>query len=471
MGLELAKAFVTILPDASRFGSGVAAAQSGIVRSVSSLQMTMGVAAGNLVSAGIMGAVNAAVEYGRESIEEAAQGMESSARLAAVLKATGNAAGYSAAQLEKHAAALQSSTTFGDEAIKDSMSKLATFKKVQGDVFRRATEAALDLASVGFGSAESAAVQLGKALEDPVRGVSALARSGVTFTEAEKAKIKQLVESNRLLDAQKVILQAVENQVQGVARAVAQTPAGRLQQLANESGELKEALGKDLLPVFVQIREQTLELQKGFTEFAIEGIRWGQVLASDWGDSMNLGLTSVEFRMSQLLDWMEDIGLNTDKLFKTPEIVGLSDKAAARVKAGELDHLGKSYGKREPGTPGLNTIRLQKKLDELAQPLADKFTKIGEEIEAAQAAATAKIDKTAEEESMQMLPGASQPAGMRSGFYDLIGFGRYVQESLLSKDNTQAQILAVGQQQLAEVKRQTSMMERHYGTPQVALLS
>jgi hypothetical protein len=77
------------------------------------------------------------------------------------------------------------------------------------------------MAAAGFGSAESNAVALGKALEDPIKGITALAKSGVTFTEQEKEKIKTLVESNNLLEAQDMVLKAIEKQVGGTSEASA----------------------------------------------------------------------------------------------------------------------------------------------------------------------------------------------------------------------------------------------------------
>ena len=112
-------------------------------------------------------------------------------------------------------------------SIKATQAKLLTFKNLAatadevGSSFDRATMAALDMASAGFGSAEQNAVQLGKALEDPITGITDLAKSGVTFTDSEKKKIEALVESGKLLEAQDMILQAIEKQIGGTAKATA----------------------------------------------------------------------------------------------------------------------------------------------------------------------------------------------------------------------------------------------------------
>jgi hypothetical protein len=115
----------------------------------------------------------------------------------------------------------------GTNTIAGTQAKLMTFKELaatadeMGGSFDRATMAAVDMAAAGFGAAETNAVQLGKALNDPVKGITALARSGITFTAQEREKVKVLVESNQMLKAQDLILRAIEKQVGGTAAASA----------------------------------------------------------------------------------------------------------------------------------------------------------------------------------------------------------------------------------------------------------
>jgi hypothetical protein len=102
----------------------------------------------------------------------------------------------------------------------------------------------LDLAAAGFGSAESNAVQLGKALNDPVKGLTALTRSGITFTAKEKDKIKTLVATNKTLEAQDLILQAIEKQVGGTAEAGASV----FDRMKLSMDSVSDEVGKILLP-------------------------------------------------------------------------------------------------------------------------------------------------------------------------------------------------------------------------------
>jgi phage-related protein len=123
-------------------------------------------------------------------------------------------------------------------------------------MFDRATQAAHDLASAGFGDASSNAVQLGKALQDPSKGMAALAKSGITFTDAEKKKIRAMQKSGDLLGAQKIIMGAVETQVKGTAAASATSS----DKMATQWGNVKEALGTALLPTFDKLAAKFAEV-------------------------------------------------------------------------------------------------------------------------------------------------------------------------------------------------------------------
>jgi hypothetical protein len=164
-------------------------------------------------------------------------------------------------RVQDYAQALEVTTAVDAEVIKLTQAKLATFKNLTatvdtaGGAFDRATVAALDMAAAGFGSAESNAVQLGKALEDPIKGITALTRSGITFTAEEKEKIKVMVESGKVLDAQTMILEAIEKQVGGTAEA---TATGS-QKMALALGNVSEAIGAALLPFFTQLSDKVIQ--------------------------------------------------------------------------------------------------------------------------------------------------------------------------------------------------------------------
>lgn len=164
-------------------------------------------------------------------------------------------------RMSKYAEALSFTTGVDDELIKNSEAILLTFRELAksagtvGGAFDRATRATIDLAAAGFGDAESNAKQLGKALQDPVKGITALAKSGVTFTKQEREKIKALTESGKLLEAQNVVLSAIEMQVGGTAEAT----ASGWDKMQQRFEAVQETLGDALLPAVDDLAAKMIE--------------------------------------------------------------------------------------------------------------------------------------------------------------------------------------------------------------------
>ena len=189
-----------------------------------------------------------ALAFGKESIGLYETQAKATAKLEQVVRATGGAAGYTADQLKRMSSEMQDNTTYGDEVVQQAQAMLLTFKNISGDVFPRAMESIADMGEM-FGSLDSSAVQLGKALNNPILGVSALSEVGIQFTEQQKQQIKKFTEVNDIASAQAVILKEIEGQFGGVARAMAQTDVGRLQQQKNVLSEIKEEIGKEIIPL------------------------------------------------------------------------------------------------------------------------------------------------------------------------------------------------------------------------------
>jgi len=152
-------------------------------------------------------------------------------------------------------------TGVNQNTIKETQALLLTFGNIAesadevGGNFDRATQASLDLSAAGFGGTTDAAKQLGKALNDPITGISALARSGVTFTEQEKELIKTLVESGEQLEAQDMILSAIEKQVGGTAEATANAS----DKIRVGFSQITESVGLALLPAFEKLTNFVLD--------------------------------------------------------------------------------------------------------------------------------------------------------------------------------------------------------------------
>ena len=79
----------------------------------------------------------------------------------------------------------------------------------------------------------TAALQLGKALEEPEIGLSALRRVGVSFSEEQKEQIKVLSLTGRQAEAQSLILKALKEQVGGAGEGAAGGLAGAFDTLGD----------------------------------------------------------------------------------------------------------------------------------------------------------------------------------------------------------------------------------------------
>lgn len=163
-----------------------------------------------------------------------------SAQLDARLRSTAGAAGMTREAIDALAEATARKTTYDDDAIKSLSAMLLTFTKVHADVFPRATAAIVDMATAMGTDLQSATIQVGKALNDPIEGVSALTRVGVQFSDAQREVIKDLVETGRTAQAQGIILTELETQFGGAAAAARGTLSGALTALKNTLMDLTE---------------------------------------------------------------------------------------------------------------------------------------------------------------------------------------------------------------------------------------
>lgn len=206
----------------------------------------------SLSAAGAFGAVAGAVSY---AIGEAMQAEQVMAQTEAVIRATGGAAGLTAEEVTDMAGAFSETTGVGDETIQTGQNMLLTFKNIGEDTFPNATASMLDMAVAMNGGSlagidlKGTAIQLGKALNDPVEGMSALSRVGVTFTDAQKKAVAEMMKLNDVAGAQAIILAELESEFGGAAVAAGETTAGAFARLQNAAGNLAESFGAELIPV------------------------------------------------------------------------------------------------------------------------------------------------------------------------------------------------------------------------------
>lgn len=254
---DLGSIVAKVKADISEFKAGMQEAQ----QHAGGFQNALGglVSAGEMVVKGLAVAGAATAAFGALSLKEYSASENAVAQLNAVLTSTHNAAGLYIDDLLDQAAALQKVTKFSDESIESAQALMLTFTNIKGVEFQKATSTVLDMATALKEDATSAAQQLGKALNDPINGLTALQRVGIHFSASQQEVIQKLVETGQTAKAQDVILAELNKRFGGSAVAAGNTLSGQLTRLKNIWSDLMENIGMRLANVIKPLLDRLLK--------------------------------------------------------------------------------------------------------------------------------------------------------------------------------------------------------------------
>ena len=203
------------------------------------LKNSIGLAALALAGIGTKNLFSGVIDESRE--------LESSLfKIDALIKSTGKSAQITSEELHNSAKMMARGTLESTDEIMRAQAILLTFKNVAVDSYDEVTETAINLSRVTGQSLTSSMMQLGKALEDPTRGMTAMARSGVSFTQTQIELGKELVKTGDALGAQRLILDELASQYGGVAKKEAEGFAGSEDSLAQSIQELSINMDKSI---------------------------------------------------------------------------------------------------------------------------------------------------------------------------------------------------------------------------------
>lgn len=221
--------------------------------------------AGGLAAAGV-------ARWAADSIKALARWQEINAQSAAVVKSTGGAANITAGQVHKLAQRVEALTATEAETIQSGANMLLTFKNIRNetgkgnDIFDQATVALVDLSIAMDQDMKTSAIQLGKALNDPTRGLTALRRVGIQFTKQQEDQIKALQASGDMMGAQKIILKELQSQFGGSGAAKASTFTGKMFLLRDALGDVGEKIFKGVMPGLGRLADKGTELLNDFAD-------------------------------------------------------------------------------------------------------------------------------------------------------------------------------------------------------------
>lgn len=185
----------------------------------------------------VVGALAVGVSF-TQIIRATADFQNEQAQLAAVLKSTGEVAGFSQGKLNEMADALSRTSILSAGEINQAQTTLLAFTGIVGEEFPRALQAAIDMASRTGMSVVSASETIGRALDIPSKGLAALSKQGFRFSEDQKKLAEYLESTGRTAEAQAMILAALEESYGGAAQAARDTLGGALTALSNSFTDL-----------------------------------------------------------------------------------------------------------------------------------------------------------------------------------------------------------------------------------------
>lgn len=285
-GPKLATAYYELIPSMQGSEQTISAelGNAGTAGGKSFNSRLLGIVGGLAAPLAAAAGIRKIISTGFDEAKDAAAG---TAQLAAGIKSTGNAAGVSVGQLNALAGSIQGYSGQTDDSIVSAEQLLLTFTNIKNvgpdKIFDQATTAAANMAAKMGGDASSNAIILGKALNDPVAGISALTRVGVSFTDQQKAQIGQMVAANDTLGAQKIILGELNKEFGGSAVAFGNSYPGMIQRAKRAFEDFSQGLVQGMLPVLQPILGRLIDLLQDITPAASAA---GQVIANGVGGAI-----------------------------------------------------------------------------------------------------------------------------------------------------------------------------------------
>lgn len=199
------------------------------------------------MAAGVVGF--AVVSTFKKFITETQNAENEQAQLAAVLKSTGNAAGWTQQQLNAMAtaySAIGGKSIFSEGEITKAQTNLLEFTNVVGNQLPKALQAAIDMATRKNMDLASATELVGRAIDIPSKGLAALSRQGFKFDESVEKQVKSLEKMGKLAEAQDIILKAIETSYGGAGQAARDQFGGGLKAVKDAINNLFTGKGGTL---------------------------------------------------------------------------------------------------------------------------------------------------------------------------------------------------------------------------------
>ncbi len=284
----------------------------------SSVRRELGVLRNNLLLVGFaVGSVTALIN---KNVKAYRSQIEAETKLRRSLANVASASADGADKLIQLAAALQKVTTFGDEQIIAGQAMLATFQ-LNEDAIAALTPRMLDMAAATGKDMVASAMLLGKAFTGQV---SALSEAGIII---DKIGIKSARSAGPVKEFA-FLAGELDKNFQGVARAIADTDVGKLDQIANKTSDLHEQMGKVSVPIANLFANIKLQFTSGLS-------LWSTFISKLFDSDAMKGLNSIDQMRKayeETLKVWQEMNATGNPQFGTPETLTTLEKTIAGIK-------------------------------------------------------------------------------------------------------------------------------------------
>ncbi len=251
-------------------------------------------------------------------------------KTASLIKATGEAAGWTAEQLEHMNKKLREGSGFSGKDISGAQQQLLLHPNVGGKQFKDALQVSADVAAATGQDLKGVASSLGSVLADPLSAADgALEKFGILLKPVEQGQIRNAMAARDWAKAQDLILSKF-NGYGGAAKKAGETGSGGFEKLQNAVEAAVESLGA-LLPDIGLMASKTADAIDAFMKLtivkdAIDLILW---------PFREAGKVAEEFFANNTKDFVEwgDLISETyhnirDQVLQVWEVVSMATKTA-----------------------------------------------------------------------------------------------------------------------------------------------
>lgn len=349
--------FSSITKQASKAKASMSSMKAGVTRSCSAMKTAASSTKSTFAALGITLSGVALISFAKSAREAYQIQIEGETKLATVMRQRMGASAKEIQQIKDLCSAQQALGVIGDEVQLSGAQQLATFLK-QTSSLNTLIPAMNNLIAQqkGLNATTEKAYMVGNMMGKAMQGqATALRRVGITFTEAEEKVLKYGNEQQRAA----MLAQIITNNVGQMNQSLAATENGRLKQVSNTLGDIKETAGGAVTRVLTVFLPALQSLCSVLSAVATYANKAAQAFANIFGQNKASAASSASYT-SAAADSMDDLADATTgaaaaskKLstfgFDQLQILSSSSSSASSAGSGAAASTG---GSVVPGTDG-----------------------------------------------------------------------------------------------------------------------